>query len=398
MSRFYRSAVNGRPVVEPFLTDEQILTSIYPCLNPAPFPAAQATDPHFVVTDAVTGTVTESPAITFDQASTDRTLSARVSGGWFVLNEGAPTAGATATLRLRYTGWDGNDNLAWLSRTSVGYKFVGITTAPDGTVSGNGQQCEACWGSDEIKYVGPDGRRKTAELDLDPIVPPTIPQATGAPTYSSETAYSGSPVTFSAGDFKPAGAVGSITYQWRFEKECDQNGNCTRGLGGALYGDVATGATVTHTWEMSRTLAVEVTATDSQGRQAVHTFDVPVANVPVELTVARDCATQAVPVGCNNYTPTQVGQVMNLFGGVKVAGRLDGFIVQVDWGDGTSSFVRQSTSLNAAENSASLRVQNLGRHEYRLLGQHTYAKAGYYTVTVRQSTTPAPPTNAPSST
>ena len=290
----------------------------------------------------------------------------------------------TQSLRIKYTDWDGAVQSAWVLKRPVGYNFYGLRLDAEAgidrdTCMGDG----TCWRDDVLRYLGADGVKYAAELKQ--YEPPTIPQATGAPTYSSETAYTASPVTFNANDFMPAGAVGPVTYRWRFENECASSpfGNpiCTRGLGGPIYGAAVTGATVTHTWQLSRDLGVELTATDSQGRQAVHTFDVPVANVPAEVTVARDCSLQAVHVGCNNYTPTQAGQVMNLWGGVERAGLLDGFTVQVDWGDGTSSFQQGGPDIGVRDDtSLVLRPENA--HDYQLHGTHTYAKAGFYSVRV----------------
>ena len=131
-------------------------------------------------------------------------------------------------------------------------------------------------------------------------------------------------MTFDAGGFKPANAVGPITYQWQFQRDDCGVLRCTELTGPnfdvvPIYGPAVAGATASHTWQVDDTFQAKLTASDSQGRQATKDLTVVIKGIPPRVTLARDCAVVPVPVGCNNY-PTPVGSQAKLFGSVRLGG------------------------------------------------------------------------------
>ena len=83
---------------------------------------------------------------------------------------------------------------------------------------------------------------------------------------------------FFAEGFAPGGAMGTVTYSWRFQQE-----GCgvaclvvTDGVSGPAYLPAVVGENVTHVWKQPGTYHVELTATDSEGRTAVSTRTVQV--------------------------------------------------------------------------------------------------------------------------
>ena len=335
--------------------------NVRPCLNPPPVAGAAATDPRFVVTERF-GSTSESPTITFAHPDPASTATIRVRGdNWFVVRR--PDGTEFQTLRLNTTDWQGRNNVVWLERTAAGYIFRGARAAADGTFDLDPDDCGQCWAGEELRYVGPDGHQRSARIAL--FEPPT-----GQPTYSADAFIPRSPVTFDANDFRPAGAVGRVSYTWQFQGNCGAF-SCTH-LGGPFfevmpdYGDPVPGAVVSHAWPQSGSYHARVEATDSEGRKAAHEFVVWINTVAPTVTLARDCALQAAAVACNN-SPTTAGAKSILVGGASRFTTLDRLEVRIDWGDGTGSFQQAGAGRDPAGRESDLhRAEARGRARPRL--------------------------------
>ena len=378
VSQVWRSVYDNTPVqLYPGETYENLL---HPCLNPVPVPPASAGDPHFVVRDAA-GNSTESPTITLGAPDGASRGSVRVgASNWFVVQ--APSGEQAQSLSIAYTDWEDRTNIAQLERTADGYVFHGVRQASDKTFTFDPNDCDTCWTSSSISYLGPDGQRLSATIAFDK-------PAAGQPTYSGDLLQILAPVTFDARDFRPGGAVGQVTYQWRFQKAgCGLDGSPCENLQGDIgnlhlapvYLDPVDGGVATYTWPAAGTYHAQLTAKDDQGHQAVTELAVPIAPVAPQVTLARDCALVPVKVACNNY-PTTAGSESILFGGFQLTGSYERATVRVDWGDGTQS--TQQAGFNADVRPDSPVTLTVGRRgQVSLRAAHTYAEAGRYTVTI----------------
>lgn len=383
----YRTISAGAIEYWPAGSDVARVFDVPHCLNAVPVRPVAVDDPHFAVTDTSTGDVTSSADITVSQLAGDPAEVARVSGNWFVLHAAGSGAESQA-LGLHYTDWTGQRRIAWMTHSSDGYEFFGVR--PGGDVSNidpdTCQQDGTCFTSDSLQYVGPNGDHYTAHLV--PYVPPaatTVPSTTGQPGYSADSAFSAHTVQFASGGFAPAGAVGPMSYSWRFQKSGCGDPCQTIPPGGTQevpdYTDPVTGPSADYTWQTSGTYHVQLTATDSQGKTAVTTLSVPVQGVAPTLTLAKDCATVPDPVACNNF-PTVAGGTETLFGGVTLTGSLDHVEVWVDWGDGTSGSYQAAGDHALTVGNSDLTLARQDAHTFLLHGTHVYAEPGYYHVTV----------------
>ena len=200
-----------------------------------------------MVRDVQTGAVSEASAITLQQlGSSELTTTVRLRGdNWFVLR--GPDGKETESLRVAFSDWTDRNNLAWLKRSADGYRFYGLRADVEGRMVSDPDNCSSCWSSNELKYVGADGRDKIATIEMY-----AAPQ--GQPSFSTEVLEVGAPVTFDAGGFKPANAVGPVTYQWQFQRDDCGVLRCTELTGPnfdvvPIYGPPVTGATASHTWQ-----------------------------------------------------------------------------------------------------------------------------------------------------
>ena len=373
----WQSWMNGTPIR--VFAWERNNFNFRPCLNPTPVAGAAATDPHFVVTERF-GSTSESPTISFAHPDPDTTTTIRVRGdNWFVVRR--PDGSEFQSLRLNTTDWQGRNNMVWLERTAAGYIFRGAQAAADGTFEIDPDECGQCWTSDELQYVGPDGQHRSARIALPQ--PPI-----GQPSYTADHFIPRSPVTFDANDFAPGGAVGPVTYTWRFQKDDCGAFPCTRLQGPQfevrpVYGDPVPGAVASHAWGQSGNFYARVEATDSADHMAAHEFIVSINSVAPTVTLARDCALQPVPVACNNYPFTVVGDESILFGGVSRWTALDRLEVRVDWGDGTGNYQQSGAGgFPVPDSPITLDGQGPQQLDYVLNATHTYTKPGIYTVTV----------------
>ena len=240
-----------------------------------PVRQASPSDPHFLVRGLDYGAPTEVPFLRLGRIVDDRwsPVHVRVSGGWVVERWFDTERGLDLlSLELHYTNHDLQSELAWLVPHGDGrYSFLIVspekpsfdrdTCIADGT----------CWESDELRYLDTEGNPKIARLEANR-------PATGEPSASRTEANPGQQVVFSADDFRPGGAVSPVTYSWRFQQE-----GCgiaclgyTGGQLGAAYLPPVSGAVVTHTWREAGTYLVELTATDSEGREAVTSMSIRV--------------------------------------------------------------------------------------------------------------------------
>ncbi len=389
VTNLWRTWFDGLPVV-PFAWELEDL-NVYPCLNPIAVPSANETDPFFQVTNVDTGVSESSPTISaavIDNGSVVMSHTVSLKGdNWFVVER--PDGSRWQMLRLTYTDWEGRLAHSWLRRTPSGYQFYGIALRPGEDNQVDLDNCQQCFGSDELRFLGPDGQRRKAKVQL--YTPPV-----GQPTFSAARLESHSAITFDANGFKPANPVGGITYRWRFQKI-----GCETAIGTPLgcqvydtssnrfvpeYGDWQTGAKVTYVWESAGSHWAQVEGTDLEGHAITHDLRVNVASVPATLSLARDCSVTAVPVGCNNY-PTSVGAESVVFGGLELPGHWERESVRVDWGDGTGS--AQEVGY-LAENDATSGIHltqesSTNPYLYDLRATHTYPRAGYYTVVLAAS-------------
>jgi hypothetical protein len=90
-----------------------IAGSFPPCLNPTAVPPATSTDLQFVVQQKGGTLSSTTSSITWQDAVASATMTARLSGNWFVVQAGG-TATEAQTLSIPYTDWNGNEQVAWL--------------------------------------------------------------------------------------------------------------------------------------------------------------------------------------------------------------------------------------------------------------------------------------------
>ena len=343
-----------------------------PCLNAPAIPAPANSDPLFAIQAKGATTTTYSTSISWKDAAAGVSTTARLSETWFIDQVSAPGLPATTlqTLRIHYTDWSGNEQYAWLlGDPAAGYKFLAIA---ESGASLNPSTCLAdktCSYSSTIDYVGTDGADYAASVLL------TLPSV--APTTSANPVEA-SPVTFTANGSSPLGLP--LTYQWQFEQP---SSSIIIVIGGGVsydYTAPVSGPAASYTWTTSGTFHVQLTATDSAGKQTVDTFTVTVGDVGPTLTLYPPPGPLGCIALCNTYT-VPLGSVTTLAGTVGHAGAADAETVVVDWGDGTAhdttgiggGIVNLASNLTLTATSPTL---------VTLSDTHTYAKAGSYSATV----------------
>jgi hypothetical protein len=345
------------------------------CLNPPEIPVAAQDDPTFLVAGP-SGSPQSSPTITVTDPATKAARTVRLSGNWFVTQTGVQGAeDVNQSLRLTYTDWQGNANTAWLVKPPNGqYTFMGFKSQ-DPTTSFDPTACakqRACWANNNLKYLGPDGKQYTAQVQ-------GYAAPVGQPSYSPSAPLEGASVQFTAGHFMPGNSVGHVTYSWRFQDlgcgwlQCLASGQVdAHGQAVPAYSAPVAGETVTHTWQSIGPAKVELTVTDSAGHQAQTVFVVNVGDVAPTVRVSQPAWT--APVG--NDVP--VGATL------ADAGDSDDENVVVSFGDG------QQESVKAGPNSFNLvsdhlpTVTSTGPSSWSVVADHAYAQPGIYygTVTV----------------
>ena len=314
------------------------------CLNPPLIPPATPTDPTFLVDGPGLSGHQSSPTITVTDPTSQAGRTVRLAGDWFVTKPSSQATGdADQSLRLSYTDWNGVANIAWLLHEPDGhYDFVGDKSHAPGT-SLDPTSCRkqgVCWTDTTLRYLGPNGGQYHAQVEG--FAPPM-----GQPTYTPTTPVEGSPVTFSAGGFKPANANGHLTYTWRFQHlgcgwlECVLNGQ-TDASGHAIpsYSDPVTGETASHTFEDIGPAKVQLTAADDSGHQAQTVFVVNLGNVAPTATVASPAT-------------TVVGNLVSVVGDFMDAGSADDENVVVSFGD------RHQASVKVGPHSFNLLTDDL---------------------------------------
>jgi RTX calcium-binding nonapeptide repeat (4 copies) len=296
-------------------------SGLVPCLNASDIPAPAPDDPQFLVREDGSTSTARSATITWRNAVSGTTTTARLHKTWFITE----TNGSVAqTLPITYTDWDGDERIAYLfGNPGGGYRFlsVGVGDA-DGVDFDTCLDTGSCADSETLEYVSPDGRRLSAEVAWQrPLV--------GSPAY--EHADEDEPMTFAANGVTPADAEGAINYQWRF-----QTPGALAAIGGGIpYNDPVVGEKVDHTWGLGGKFAVELTATDSVGHSAVTTFWVEVGNVSPTLGLEPVCSTGSPADPCSP-APTAEPQV-RLSGTFDDPGEFSTLSVWVNWGDGNKA-------------------------------------------------------------
>ena len=182
------------------------------CLNPTAIPPATSTDPQFAV-QAKGGLLSSTTSsITWQDAASETTMTARLSGNWFIVQPNGASAEAQ-TLSIPYTDWDGNEQLAWLvGSASTGYQFVGYDVTAGASTPLNPSTCISdgtCWTSPSIDYVGSDGNDYSAQVQA-PGTGPVLGTVSGdnpagVPLFGD--AVEGSPAEFFANTFGPLGCA-----------------------------------------------------------------------------------------------------------------------------------------------------------------------------------------------
>ena len=397
------------------------------CLNPPPIPPASPTNPQFVVQEKGGTASATTSSITWHDAAAGTTTTARLSGNWFVLNE------SSQALAIKYTDWDGNEQLAWLlGDPTNGYQFIGYDQTATGSHAPDPSTCftdGTCWGSSSIDYVGSDGNDYSAEIQVPGTGPATTlgtvsgDNPTGTPMFFGYGAghgpAEGADTQFVANTFgplaafnanNPGGLPDAMTYTWQFAQidYCNPGPGCLTGLpvnGAALcgltgsscapdYGAPITGAIIDYTFPTSGTYAVQLSATDDVNNdQAVDDFTVTVPDTPPTLAITP--GTTTVPLGAGT----------SLAGTVAHAGSQDVEDVYVDWGDGAvdsgecgvdffagpggegaggcfPGFIDVPGAYDQTNIGALTLAPNASNTQIALSDTHTYASAGTYFATV----------------
>ena len=351
---------------------------------------------YFIVTPQGSSTPEHENSISWvDGSDTD---TASLSDQWFVETQVPQGAAANTfqTLDIHYTDWSGTEQNAWLVPVpNVGLEFVGFPTPSTSSPPFDPSTCEssgACWTSQSIDYVGPDGNDYSAIVEPSPItLGGTVPTTLVAnATTDTANPVEGSPQTFDASSQLQVAGGGTapadgVTYQWQFEEPNTYGEICIEIPivdGGIMSSDAAnvpcwsapeSGAQVTQTWSTSGVFEVQLTATDSAGQTAVQTFSVSVGDVTPEVEVTSSCPGYPVVLGvplCPNNTVSVTGTLTH-------AGSDDAETVQFDWGDGTSSTVSASASTSSNGVTLQYSTPDIG-----FSGTHAYTKPGLFDVTV----------------
>ena len=364
------------------------------CLNPAAIPDASQNDPEFKVQENG-GPATYASSITWYDQTSQSTTTARLHETWFIdqVSDVTGTVGLVQSLRIRYTDWHATDQTAWLLNVpNVGYRFMAVTPQSGGTPL-NPSTCLAdatCAYTDTIQYVDGSGNQFAAQ-----VIPAALPKVT-ANVAAAAGLTEGYPVIFSAQGSSPIGAA--LSYQWQFEDKaglgtltCDLQGNCTPAIN---YTAPIAGANVSHVFPTSGTFHVQLTATDSAGKQAVNTFTLNIADVPPQLSIyppgVPSPYTICVPSPCHlNVFAVAVGSPTILGADVIHAGSEDNETIDINWGDGSPDDVCTHASQgligNYCPSNISLGSDATGTDgllHLPFFGAHTYAGAGTYTVTI----------------
>lgn len=143
--------------------------STWPCLNPTPVSARAGDDPVFSVSrDGVPPLTQPSLSMKREGAPGASTL-VRVAGNWFVqqVTDGASTTTARS-LGLAYVDWEGHSRYVTTIRQPDGtYRFHGLTEKglAEGAVPASCRSDGTCFESDQLQFLGSDGRRYVASLN-----------------------------------------------------------------------------------------------------------------------------------------------------------------------------------------------------------------------------------------
>jgi uncharacterized protein YjbI with pentapeptide repeats len=353
------------------LTTSIIGTTPAPCLNAPPIPSATSTDATFSIQQQGTTTTGDANSISWKDTEQNTTTTGRLNGNWFIdqVTNAAGTTSTVQTLRMQYTDWNGTERTAYVvDFPTDGYKFVGFTTPGPSNPPVNWKTCVSdgtCFYSSSIDYVGTDGKNYSAT-----IVPPPVPVV--APTWSANP-LEGSPMTFNAHGFSPAGST--LTYQWQFQVP---GSNCVSGC--SNFTAPISGNPVSYTWPTSGNLQVQLTATDTQNRSTVDTFVVSVGDVPPTLTLAPACPNTPA---CDTHT-VALGSTTSLQGTITHAGSADTESATVNWGDGAVDVDQYGGSVIQV-NGNPLTLTAPSGTALALSATHTYANPGSYTVTITVS-------------
>ena len=331
------------------------------CLNPPPIPPASATDAHFLVTP------NQSPApnpraaatISLKDPTSGLANTVRLHDSWFIQRVGGS---AGQSLRLSFLNWNGDVQVAWLLPDAVngGYFFLGLQD-DDSVTSLDSDTCDtdgACWESRTIDYLGADGLKYSASVEVPGV-------ATGTPTYSPSEPLEASPVTFSAGDFEPPSSDHVVDYSWRFQQLGCGFIECLSGPQTPAYDGPFPGKTVSYAWDSIGQAKVELTATDQHGHSATTVFVVRVGNVaPTALALHENAAT--------------VGTEVTLQGVVSDVGQDDDLNVEVNFGDGVKKSTKVGPNSIPFLDPAIDRIRLSSEALYSILARHTYTEPGIY--------------------
>lgn len=352
------------------------------CLNPPEVAPRAETDPVFDIQPRTLRPGEQShtltPTIEVHNGAVDQDSVVRVSRSWFAQQvEVAGEPAAVQTLRLHYTGWEGEQRIAWLLRDENSGAYSFLSVADDAAIDCvHGTSCTV---SPRLRYRGADGRDYTAMLKA-------YAAPVGTPSVRTEAPVEASPVTFATNGFRPSGLVGGLTYRWRFQKsgcglmECATfDPDLTRH---PSYGDPVVGETATHVWQAAGTFWVELTATDSRGASATTEFQVRVGSVAPTARFNDPCRPPAV--GACNPVAVDTGEQARLFAVVAPAGDDDNVTVSVAWGDGDVTTAQAGPSVGPVP-VPDLVISSAAPRGISLAMTHAYTKPGVYPVTISAS-------------
>jgi hypothetical protein len=372
-----------------------------PCLNAPPIPGPANADPEFAIQAKGATSTTYASTLIWKDTETQLTTTARLHGNWFVDQEtdSQGTSLTIQTLRMHYTDWSGNEQTAWLmGDDTTGYTFLGLE---DGSSSGKALDSATCKSdgtcsySSSIHVVGSDGKDYSVS-----VIPAAAPRVS---VTASASPTEGSPITFTASATSPVGAT-ITNYQWQFEQIppcttlisgsqsiCGSTSSCpvSEAPCGPPYGSPVSGSQATqesNTWQGAGTFHVQVTVTDSAGKQTVNTFTVTVADVAPTLALtpggpATDPLCKVTPAPCQPRV-VPFGNPTMLGGTLTHAGSQDVEFVHIDWGDHTST---DDCGGNSLVCSGALGLAATSTTAMSFLGSHTYAQPGSYHATVTVS-------------